>query len=298
MKKTLLSTALILGSFGVSAFAGTSDYSCHDQISGSLYAGYSNYYSNHNLVPAGAWVDKGVISTGASLKYEIPNTIDIVAEICNTQLDTGAVPYSDFLPIKDATDVYLGIQGERIPGLVTALGYNLADGGLPGYMADMRKFARSNGDLGKFLDGSTMDHQIRFDIRYQIPNSGWAFNGNVTYSVNGTEGWLMDVGTSYTWTPSDCVSIILSGNVSFSQNYMYVLDSQGRGQKLNGIDGYSISLTIPVKLSETVSLIPYVSCKWAGHNAIAYSKFDKQIGAPGAFKNFAPVAGVAVTWSF
>ena len=300
MKKTLLSTALLLGALAAPAFAGTEDYCGLSNLSGSLGAGYSNYYTHQNLAPTGFLLDSGAMTTGASLTYRIPEVVDVVAAFSHTDLDPQNLGYGvggeDF--IHDANSFFVGLQGEKYKGLTTTFGYALEDGGIAGMMADLRKATKSNGAKSPFANRSHMEHQVRLGVKYQCQDSGLFLKGGVSYSFNGTEGWLMDVGLGYKWEPSDRVSFVLAGDVSFSQGYMTILDNKGYGQKLNGIDGYSISLAMPIQASKRVTVTPYIAALWAGHNGIAFSKYTNSTWGSSAFKNFAPIAGVCVNWNF
>lgn len=283
MKKTLLSTALLLSSLAVPAIANT-DCGWDPNLSGSVGVGYTNNYSHQNLVLNNEYMERGATAVGTSLKYSIPNTVDFIACFSHTNLDSAY--------IEDATSLFVGIQGEKIKGLTTTLGYALEDGGIPGLAVAERKWAKNNGAV---YDGDRdTDHLIRFGLKYQSQDCGLFMTGGIAYSVSGSEGLLMDVGLGYKWDPSDRLAVILAGNVSFSQGYLNTLNNEGYGQRLNGIDGYSVSLAFPLKASKAVTITPYVAGTWAGHNAIAYSKaWEQKI-----FRNFAPIAGVCVNWDF
>lgn len=288
MKKSLLNTALIVGSLAVSAFAGSGSMMTAKPITGSLSAGYDSAYSFHNIVPTTLLLERGATTIGADLKYEIPSTVNVLASFSNTQLD------SQSPLLKDETNVYVGLQGEAIEGLSTAFGYNLVRGGLPGMFSNMHKFSVSNG-YKAMDDGCDMDHLLRFDVKYQVKDSGLFFTGGVAYSVHGTEGWLMNVGAGYDWMVNDQVNIILSGDASFSQKYISWIGNDGKGVKYNGTDGYSITLAAPIKATRTVTITPWIAATWAGHNPIA---FDKAVAGPHVFEDFMPTAGITASWSF
>lgn len=288
MKNTLLSTALIIGSFAAASFG------ANKPITGDLNVGYDTYYNYHNLVPTSHIVDSGATTIGADLQYEIPSVVNIVANFSNTQLNNGNV---DALRLDDQTTFFVGAEGEHWKGLTTSFGYQLTQGGLPGFFADMHKQAQkaAHGTKG-YYSTSGMDHQLRLDATYEVQNTGLYFTGGVAYSVHGTQGWQMNVGAGYIWKVTDQANIVLSGDVSFSQNYMRLWNGK-ETLKYNGTDGYSITLSAPIQATENVVITPYISTIFSGHNAKGISQ--DWTGDNGfLFKEFAIVAGVGATWSF
>lgn len=292
MKNTLLSTALIIGSFAAVSLG------ANKPITGDINANYGTHYNYHNMVPTSQLADSGSTTIGVDLQYEIPSVFNVVANFSHTSIDSNWVQDGHHLlgAMEDQTTLFFGIEGEGIKGLTTSFGYQLTDGGLPGF------FAGSNGTAKKIKNGimeysdNTMDHQIRFDALYEVENSGLFFTGSVAYSVHGTQGWQMDVGAGYLWTVTEQMDIVASANVSFSQDYMRYWDGK-ETRKYNGTDGYSVTVAAPIKASESVVITPYISAVFSGHNPKGFSQ-DLTRDNGRLFKEFAVVAGVGATWSF
>lgn len=290
MKNTLLSTALIIGSFAAVSLG------ANKPITGDLNVGWDNYYNYHNLVPTSQLVGSGATTIAANLQYEIPSVVNLVANFSNTQLDSAQYLYNS--NIADQTTLFVGAEGQKWEGLTTSFGYQLTDGGIAGMFSGMNKAIKKvkSGTYDKSIDHTSMDHQLRLDATYQVKDSGLYFTGGAAYSVHGTQGWQMNVGAGYVWTVSDQVDVILSGDVSFSQNYMRTWTGK-ETQKYNGTDGYSITLSAPIQATQTVVITPYISSIFAGHNAKGISQ-DLTRDNDYFFKDFAIVAGVSATWSF
>lgn len=281
MKTTLLSTALLIGSFAVTSFA------AEGKLTGDLKAGWDNYYSNNNVVASKYLAGDGVTSFGADLRYSTPGAADIVASFQGSNLST---PSQSWLGLEDESSFYIGAQGEAVEGLTTSIGYNLVRGGMPGLFSELNKMT----ETGRGDTGCELDHSLRGDAIYEFKDTGWYVTGSAAYSFHGAEGWQMSFGGGYVWTATDRVSVNLYGNVSFSQDYMSSVEN-GKSVDYNGTDGYSITLSAPIKATETVTITPYIAAVWAGHNALA---FNKSMDRTGIFKSFSPIVGINAVWSF
>ena len=278
MTKTLLTTALLVASFATVSLAKT-------EVSGGLQAGWDNYYSNNSLILSSGIVDDGVSYAGANLRVSNEGQPDIVASFTSRNIST----YGQDSLIKDQSTLYVGLEGENY-GWTTSFGYQMIKGGLPGAVAD----------LHKLIDGKTsdkdMDHMLKFESLYQFGDTGWYVGGSVAYSVYGTEGWQMSVMGGYAYKVHEKVTLIAQADVAFSQKYLVGLDNKDRVEDYSGTDGYSLTLCAKIQATEAVTITPYVSCVWAGHNPIAMNK-GWAVGS-NIFRNYATMAGISATWSF
>lgn len=276
MKSTLLLVACLAGSFAVANAA--------EGISGSLNLGYDNYYSANSVIPSFG-VGSAATAIGATVRYEIPQTIDIVSKFKSTRIENNVFGLGG-VPLNDQTNFYVGVEGKPWNGAVTlALGYELVDGGLPGFFAEMHKFDKAN--------QPARDQMVRLDAAWDI-GQGWQWTGSAAYSIYGTNGWLLNTGVSYTYNVCKKLSIVAGGNISFSQNYIDGA-AMGLNKRFNGTDGYALYISAPYKASENVTVAPYISTVWAGANICS---INSGVGGKHPFKDFAPMAGINVSWSF
>ena len=290
MKKTLLSTALIIGSFAAISLG------ANKPITGAISAGWEDYYNYHNLVPTSNVVGAGATTIGVDLQYEIPSVVNLVANFAQTQLSNSTESVGG-MDLSDQSTLFVGAEGQKWAGLTTSFGYQLTHGGLPGFFANTNKAVKKAKSGESYYSNSGLDHQLRFDALYEVKGTGLFFTGGVAYSLHGTQGWQMNVGAGYKWNVMEQLDLILSGDVTFSQNYMRVYNGNGGTMKYNGTNGYSIALSAPIQASESVVITPYASVVFAGHNAKGLSQ-DIAGDNGYYFKDYALVAGISATWSF
>ena len=306
-KTSLTSAAVILAGLSATALAGelanntttpvntvandAIQTPVENPFSGHVAIGYMSKHVSRGLVMADSSTDN-VIPIDLAGQYKFSGTdFSIVGELrYDWMLENGFEHSRGGNALCDEGTLRLGLrkQWEKL-GLDTVLGYQFVHGGIPGILN-----TRINGKRDRviFDHNQPEEHSIFFDISYdfsQVGLDGLFWDNRIQATFKWMSGWWFTstLGYKYEWTPN--VASILSVTWNATSSYF-----DATSINTNGTQGVSLNLDVPCKVTENVTVMPFVSAIWAGNGAITAGK---RAGHP-VYRNFAVSAGVGVAYTF
>lgn len=196
----------------------------------TLSAGYDSHYIFRGVQYAEHW-----ISTGLALDLPLVDAVSL-----NLDANFGATAGDNSV----LRDFGLGSYDRlELGGGVTA-DAGFAEVGL-GY-----RWYHHMGDLNEVLEDG---HEVGLTIAKSI---GPVNIGVGSYYDFAIEGWYFEAAVNSEITLTDAISLVPGIGIGYGVDYTYHIESFG------GVDGFTavtVSLAVPIKLTKTATLTPYVA---------------------------------------
>lgn len=297
-KNTIISTAVAVASLAGTALAGTPATiaaipctpACQPakecKLSGSLQAGYQSNYTYRGLVASHAAVQgDSVIPAALDLRYTVDPSLAVLGGVSYDTLLSGHKAFGEEgLNFENESNLTLAVEKKLckyVKGLKVTGGYNLTHGGLEGFVAK---------------HASDKAHSVTQEFFVNAEQVIWKkFYAGVTvnYSFQGVTGWWYQPYVGYRTALCPCSDLDVTAGWTATSSYF---NSDYMPGNANGSQAWFIKAAVDAKLSDKLSVVPFVSFNWLGSGAM---KADK--GVPEGwktYKNFGVVAGASLVYKF
>ncbi len=297
-KNTIISTAVAVASLTGAALAGspapmtatTCAPACQPakvcKLSGSLQAGYQTNYTYRGLVAShGAVQGDSVIPAALDLRYAVDPSLTVLGNVSYDTLLSGHKAFGEEgLNFENEANLTLAVEKKLckyVKGLKVTGGYNLTHGGLEGFVA------KHNEDKA---------HSVTQELFVNAEQKIWKglYGGlTVNYSFQGATGWWYQPYIGYKMDMCPYSTLDLTAGWTGTSSYF---NSDSVLSNANGSQAWFVKAAVEAKLSERVSLTPFVSFNWLGNGAMKANK-----GVPAGYKpykNFGVVAGASLVYKF
>lgn len=297
--KTIVNTALAAASLAGAAFAGTTPTivpapapapvkaSADCPLSGKLSAGYATNYTYRGLVMSHSIVEgDSVIPVSLDLGYALTESDAILLGISYDTLISGHHLYGYDVDFDNELEVTLAYQKklcQYVKGLSITGGYHLTDGGLAGTYA---QYIEDESD--------PVTHELFVNINQEI--AGGLYAGvTVSYSFAGVTGWWYEPYIGYKRDLCPRAAVDVKAGWTACSGY-FSSNEIGQFFNANGSQAFFIRLSIDAKVTDHLSIVPFVSFNWLGNGAQKANKHFLDGYKP--YKNFGVVAGASVVLNF
>ncbi len=110
------------------------------------------------------------------------------------------------------------------------------------------------GEAGSFLD-DTNEISLSLASKVSIFNVGVAAN----YDVDG-EGWYFEAAVNTEIALTESISLVPGASIGYGVDYTYQLNgANAAGFGVDGFTAVGLNLALPIKLSKTATLAPYIA---------------------------------------
>lgn len=302
-KNTIISTAVAVASLTGSALAGTPAKiavtpctpACQPaktcKLSGSLQAGYQTSYTYRGLVASHAAVQgDSVIPAALDLRYTVDPSLAVLGSVSYDTLLSGHKAFGlEGVNFENEANLTLAVEKKLckyVKGLKVTGGYNLTHGGLEGFVAKHASW-----------DGTHNAHSVTQEFFMNAEQVIWKkfYAGlTVNYSFHGETGWWYQPYVGYRTAICPCSDLdVTAGWTATSSYFNSDYDAPGNA---NGSQAWFIKAAVDAKLSDKLSVVPFVSFNWLGSGAMKANKGKLDSRKP--YKNFGVVAGASVVYKF
>ncbi|MDH3069543.1 hypothetical protein QET40_10530 [Akkermansia sp. N21169] len=258
----------------------------------TVSAGYEAKYISRGLVLADSSTDN-VIPIEITGQYNLQDNFAIVGGLRYDWMTANSFEHHrDSSALCDEGTFLLGLRKGWNPALTTTLGYQFVHGGLPGALNTHRKGKRNS---VIFDSNQPEEHSLVFDVHYdfgQFGNKslkGLFADVRLQYTAQWMSGWWYEAALGYKFDLCPHAAAVVSAKWTASSGYF---DSTSLNS--NGTQGFSLNLDLPCKVSQHVTVTPFVSTIWAGNGAIAAGKRAEET----VYRNFTVNLGVSASYTF
>lgn len=297
-KNTIISTAVAVASLAGAALAGTPATiavtpctpACQPakecKLSGSFQAGYQSNYTYRGLVASHAAVEgDSVIPAALDLRYTVDPSLAVLGSVSYDTLLSGHKAFGvEGWNFENESNLTLAVEKKLckyVKGLKVTGGYNLTHGGLEGFVAK---------------HASDKAHSVTQEFFVNAEQIIWKkFYAGVTvnYSFQGVTGWWYQPYVGYRTAICPCSDLDVTAGWTATSSYF---NSDYLPGNANGSQAWFIKAAVDAKLSDKLSVVPFVSFNWLGSGAM---KADKGMPDGGkTYKNFGVVAGASLVYKF
>lgn len=299
---TIATTALTVAALSGAAFAGTKPVVAAPQpvapapvtataecpVTGKVAVGYATNYTYRGLVASHAVVEgDSIIPVSAEAAYALNKSDSILAAISYDAIVSGHswFGYDGYMDFKNEFNFTLAYEKKLCPivkGLSVTAGYNFTHGGFEGLWA---KYFEKNGT------GHSYTHELFVNVNQKFGN-GLYTGITVNYSFAGVTGWWYQPYVGFEKALCDAATLDIKAGWTLTSSYF--------DNKIytwaNGTQAVFIKTSVDTKVTENLSVVPFVSFNWAGNGALntnrGYEESLKEI------RNFGVVAGASLVYKF
>ncbi len=258
----------------------------------SVSAGYEAKYVSRGLVIADSSTDN-VIPIEIAGQYNLQNNFALVGGLRYDWMTSNGFEHSrNNNALCDEGTFLFGLRKGWNRALTTTISYQFVHGGLPGALNSHTGGGRNS---AIFDSHQPEEHSLVFDIHYdfgQFGNkalSGLFWDARVQYTAQWMPGWWYTNTLGYKFKLCPHADAIVSARWDASSGYF-----DHASVNANGTQGFSLNLDLPCKVTDRVTVTPFVSTIWAGNGAIAAGKRTEST----VYRNFTVNLGVSAAYSF
>lgn len=254
----------------------------------TVSAGYEAKYVSRGLVLADSSTDN-VIPIEINGQYNLQNQFAVVGGLRYDWMTANSFKHSrNGNALSDESTFLLGLRKGWNRALTTTLSYQFINGGLPGALNNHRD---GSGGARIFDSNKAEEHSLVFDIHYDFGQlghkalKGLFWDARVQYTAQWMPGWWYTNTLGYKFNLCPHADAIVSARWDASSGYF-----DNRSLNTNGTQGFSLNLDLPCKVTDRVTVTPFVSTIWAGNGAMA--------AGSDVYRNFTVNLGVGASYSF
>lgn len=309
-KNTIISTAVAVASLAGTALAGSPAKiaatpctpACQPakecKLSGSLQAGYQSNYTYRGLVASHAAVQgDSVIPAALDLRYAVDPSLAVLGNVSYDTLLSGHKAFGEEgMNFENESNLTLAVEKKLckyVKGLKVTGGYNLTHGGLEGFVA---KHAVPRINWEEKNTSRAHAHSVTQEFFVNAEQVIWKkFYAGVTvnYSFQGATGWWYQPYVGYRTAICPCSDLDVTAGWTATSSYFNSDDVIGNA---NGSQAWFIKAAVDAKLSDKLSVVPFVSFNWLGCGAMKANKGVPEGEKP--YQNFGVVAGASLVYKF
>ncbi len=296
---TIATTALTVAALSGAAFAGTKTVVAAPQpiapapvtataecpVTGKVAVGYATNYTYRGLVASHAAIEgDSIIPVSAEAAYALNKSDSILAALSYDSIVSGHSAFGyDNYDFKNEFNFTLAYEKKLCPivkGLSVTGGYNFTHGGLEGFLA---KYAEKNGT------GHSYTHELFVNVNQKFGNG--IYTGiTVNYSFAGVTGWWYQPYVGFEKALCDAATLDVKAGWTLTSSYF----DNKMDPWANGTQAVFIKTSIDAKVTDNLSVVPFVSFNWAGNGAL---KANSTVAGE-AVRNFGVVAGASLVYKF
>lgn len=259
------------------------------KFSGNVSAAYESKYVSRGLAVQDSVADNTIVFQGLG-QYTLSNNNSIVAGLKFDWLaGKGFNHYeSDHLLCDEGTGL-LQFARRFSKGTVLAGGYQFVHGGLPG-----RQNYHMKGDASEviraFCSEEPEEHSLVLDFHHEFGKGleGFFWDSRVQYCFQWVTGWWFTNTLGYKCDINDRASVVASATWTASAGYY-----NGYLPNTDGTQGYQLTVAVPYKVADRVTVRPFVSTVFIGNGAEAANDRVHDL-----YRDFTFVAGLGVQYTF
>lgn len=259
------------------------------KLTGNVSVSYNTKYVSRAMAVQDSYSDNSVAFQGLG-QYTLGNNNSINAGLKYDWLaNKGFDHYDSHHLLCDEGTGILQFAHRFNKGTVLAAGYQFVHGGLPG-----RTNYHHNGSSGgwpyAFQADEPEEHSIVIDFHHEFSKGleGFFWDSRAQYVFRWVEGWWFINTLGYKYDVCDRASIVATATWTASAGYYNVHTLNG-----NGTQGYQLAVAVPYKVTDHVTIRPYISTVFIGNGADVAN--DK---AADLYRDFTFVAGVCLQYAF
>ncbi|MBT9450288.1 hypothetical protein ICN84_09425 [Akkermansia glycaniphila] len=297
-KKTIISAALAVASLAGIALAGSgktvvvpnptqpvAQPKVESRFSGTVQAGYKSNYDCRGIVASHSLVEgDSVIPVALDMSYSIAEKEALLFGISYDVLTSGHHLYGmDGASFHNEADIYAAYQQKDmgLKNLTATVGWNLNYGGLLGNYA---KYGKDK--------AHSVTQEFFLNLNYDIGDHFFA-GVTTSYGFQGVTGWWFQPYVGHKATLCERTDIVTTLGMSATASYF---NSENWLGNANGSQAFFVKAELPTKLTENLSVVPFVSLNWLGNGSLKANKGVEDGSKP--YKNFGVVAGANIVYNF
>lgn len=259
------------------------------KFSGNASVGYGTKYISRGLALDNSGTDNPVSFQGLG-QYTLGNNNSIVGGLRVDWLaDKGFHHHATGNPFCDEGTGLLQFAHRYSKGTAIAFGYQFVHGGMPGCI-NYHAYDATHHDFPFFDHDRPEEHSLVLDFHHEFTKGleGFFWDSRVQYSFRWVDGWWFINTLGYQHSVSDRLRVVATATWNASINYYdsHMLNA-------NGTQGYELKVAAPYKLTEKITLNPYVSGVFIGNGGKAADGWGGE-----SYRDFTFAAGVSLIYSF
>ncbi len=266
-------------------------------FSAQLNMGYSSKYVGRGLAFQSTGSDN-TIPMEVVGAYNIDNRYSLVGGVKYWWLLRNHFQH-DSTGICDEGSAILGVSRKFSKFTTAALNYQFVHGGVPGSL-NIYKERWVDTNKPAFDHYQPEEHSFCLDIHHDfgkgLENFFW--DCRVQYTFRWMTGWWFTNTLGYKYDVNKSTSVIVAGTWNATAGY-FSSDSLNA----NGTQGISLTVSVPVKATEDLTVTPFVETVWLGNGGQAANHRGASARFPHrqpsrVYRNFTFVAGLGLSYSF
>lgn len=270
--------------------------------------GAKTFSAQLNMGYSSKYVGRGLAFQSTGSDNTIPMEVVGAYNIDNKYSLFGGVKYwwllrnhfqHDSTGICDEGSAILGVSRKFSKFTTAALNYQFVHGGVPGSLnTHMGRWINTN--KAAFDHYQPEEHSFCLDIHHDfgkgLENFFW--DCRVQYTFRWMTGWWFTNTLGYKYDVNKSTSVIVAGTWNATAGY-FSSDSLNA----NGTQGISLTVSVPVKATEDLTVTPFVETVWLGNGGQAANHRGASARFPyrqasRVYRNFTFVAGLGLSYSF
>lgn len=301
--KTIITACMVLTAISGTALADiqlplealNSGYNPSKPFSALIGTGYITKYVSRGLAFQQSGSDH-VVPVEAVGAYAINSKYSVVGGLKYQWLTQNNLDH-DSTGISDEATGLLGISRKFSDYTQASLSYQFVNGGLPGSL-NIHKGDTSG--FPAFDHGRAEEHSVVLDIHHDfgkgLENFFW--DCRVQYTFRWMSGWWFTNTLGYKYDFNRSTSLIVAGTWNATAGYF-----ERNSLNANGTQGISLTVSVPFKTMERLTVTPFAGTVWLGNGGMAANRRGASERFPWrapskVYRNFTFVAGVGVAYSF
>lgn len=306
----LYKNLIIVAGAALAAFPNTSaaDIQFSQQLLGStnfrekpfsalLETGYASKYVSRSLAFQKSGSDH-VVPVEAIGTYGINSKYSVAGGLKYQWLTRNNLEH-DSTGICDEGSAILGINRKFGNFTTATLSYQFVHGGIPGSL-NTSKSKGTDTPHPSFDHIHPEEHSFVLDIHHDfgkgLENFFW--DCRVQYTFRWMSGWWFTNTLGYRYDLSRSTSLTVAGTWNATAGYFGC-----NSLNANGTQGISLTVAVPFKATDHLTLTPFAGTVWLGNGGMAANRRGPSERFPWrhpsrVYRNFTFVAGVGVAYSF
>lgn len=270
-------------------------YAPSKPFSAQIGAGYATKYVSRGLAfqQSGSDHNVPVEAIGA---YGINDKYSIVGGVKYQWLTQNNLDHAS-TGIADESTGILGLFRRFGSHTQGALSYQFVNGGLPGSLNIHKGNATG---FPAFNHGRAEEHSFVLDIHHDFDKGleNFFWDCRVQYTFRWMSGWWFTNTLGYRYDLSRSTSLTVAGTWNATTGYFGC-----NSLNANGTQGISLTVAMPFKATDHLTLTPFAGTVWLGNGGMAANHRGPSERFPWrqpsrVYRNFTFVAGVGVAYSF